>query len=131
MSFYDYCTGYFVRHLEHDIEAHEAGHFAEIGLAFNDAPDWTLDEEKDREGFERLAIVYSFWDYWIDARNHDWRYYRGVEAEDWPLIARQMCRGLREKWPPERMEDNAVFNPPPAPPREGFWRQLKRVFARE
>ncbi len=124
MSYYDYATYYFVRHLERDIEAHEAGRFEEIGLAFGDAPDWALDEENDQEDAYRLGTAESFWDQWIDARNHGWAHYPGVEESDWPIIARQICRGLRERWELERMADNAVFNPPPAPPRVSWWRRI-------
>ena len=122
MSFYDYAREFLLRHLERDIAAHQAKHYRAIGAAFDDAPEWNLDEDRDPTGAHRLGIAISFWDGWIDARNHDWSYYPGVERDDWPLIARQICRGLRENWEPERMEDNAVFYPPSAPPKIPLWR---------
>ena len=126
MSFYDYAAEFFVRHLEHDIEAHEQGRYEEVGAAFDDAPEWSLDEQADEEGAHRLGIAYTFWDEWIDARNHDWGYYPGVGRDDWPLRARQICQGLREKWEPERM-DNALVRSP-APPRVLLWRRLRDVW---
>ena len=128
MAYYDYAADYFVRHLERDIEAHEAGRYDEIGLAFDDAPDWALGEENDQEDAHRLGTAYSFWDQWIDARNHDWRYYPDIKQEDWPIIARQICWGLRERWELERIADNAVFNLPPASPRVSLWTRVKRLF---
>ncbi len=130
MSHYDYTANYFARHLERDIAAHEAGRFNEIGGGFDDAPDWRLDEKRDEIGAHRLGIAYNFWDQWIDARNHHWHYYPGVEEKDWPIIARQIVRGLREKWEPNRMRENAVFIPPPAPPRVSLWRRLRRALGR-
>ena len=45
--------------------------------------------------FDKLHIALSFWDGWIDARNHDWLYYEGIRAEDWPWLARGIVDDLR------------------------------------
>lgn len=122
MSFCDYCVEWFVGHLERDIAAHESGRIWDIGHSADDAPDWF--ECQDPKAAHRLGLASTFWDNWMDARNHGWAYYRGMAPDDWPRVARQICQGLREAWEPERMEDNAVFHPPPAPPRVWLWRRI-------
>ena len=110
MSFCDYCADWFIEHLERDIEAHESGRFDEIGVAERDAPEWDLIEDEIER--HRMGVAYNFGDMWADARNHDWAYYPGVERDDWPHIARQICRGLRDNWTPQQMMNNEVFDPP-------------------
>ncbi len=56
-----------------------------------------LDTKRPRdEGseFDKLFIALNFWDGWIDARNHDWKYYEGIHAEDWPRLARSIVADL-------------------------------------
>lgn len=107
MSFYDYVRDWLIEHLERDIESHEAGCYAAIGASFEEAPEWELCEDEIQR--HRLGIAYNFWDMWMDARNHDWAHYQGMEANDWPGIARQICRGLRESWTLDQMQDNPIF----------------------
>ena len=121
-SFHDYCVDWFIEHLERDIEAHQSGRVWEVGASDNDTPPY--DEIADEEQASRLGAAWNFRDRWMDARNHDWGYYPGVAEADWPIIARQIVRGLREGWSSEQMMDNAVFNPPLAPPRQSWWRRV-------
>lgn len=124
MSFTDYCTDWFIEHLERDIASHETGRIWDIGESEIDMPEYFLCEDDLAE--ERLGLASTFWDCWVDARNHGWGYYRGMDEADWPVVARQIVRGLREKWEPERMRENAVFDPPPAPPRVSLWQRVQR-----
>ncbi|HXV97351.1 MAG TPA: hypothetical protein VEC93_02940 [Anaerolineae bacterium] len=71
---------------------HEAGLFVEIDYSYD-----TLDSElprNDKPEFDKLFIALNFWDGWIDARNHDWKYYEGIRAEDWPRLARNIVADL-------------------------------------
>ena len=45
---------------------------------------------------DKLFVALSFWDGWIDASNHDWRYYEPIAADDWPRLAREIAAALRE-----------------------------------
>ena len=38
--------------------------------------------------WDKLFIVLSFWDGWIDANNHEWQYYEPIQENDWPRLAR-------------------------------------------
>jgi hypothetical protein len=39
----------------------------------------------------------NFWDGWQDARNHDWRFYKGIDASDWSILARIIIRNLKDE----------------------------------
>ncbi len=72
---------------------HEAARLSQI-----EAPYDTLDERLPRDTgseFDKLFIALNFWDGWIDARNHDWHYYEGIGAEDWPRLARSIVEDLK------------------------------------
>jgi hypothetical protein len=45
--------------------------------------------------YDKLHVALHFWDGWIDARNHDWMYYEGIEERDWPHLARVIATDLR------------------------------------
>jgi hypothetical protein len=71
----------------------EAGRLSEIEQFFD-----TLDERLPRDAgpeFDQLFIALNFWDGWIDARNHDWKYYEGIRAEDWPQLAKRIVEDLK------------------------------------
>jgi hypothetical protein len=66
-------------------EEHHAGRLEQIEDGYED-----LDIALPRNGgpeFDKLLNALYFWDCWIDARNHNWRQYDGVEADDWPRLA--------------------------------------------
>jgi hypothetical protein len=69
-----------VENLTRDAVAHEAGHYRDIGHAFDEL-DANLPREGGRE-FDQIFIALAFWDGWIDARNHDWQYYDGIGESD-------------------------------------------------
>jgi hypothetical protein len=41
-----------------------------------------------------LQVAITFWDFWIDSRNHDWLYYPGMTASSWPPLARSIAEDL-------------------------------------
>ena len=80
-----------VAELRRDAQAHEAGSYDEIGRRFDAVerhfPHGTAPE------LGRLHIALTFWDGWVDARNHGWP--RGPIAEsDWPALARRIATDL-------------------------------------
>ncbi len=125
MSFYDYARDWFIEHLERDIAAHETGRYDEIGVSEEGSPEWNLIEDETQS--HRLGLAANFWNMWMDSRNHGWWHYPGMNEGDWPVVARQIVCGLRENWEPERMRENAVFDPPLLPPRASLWRRWRRA----
>ena len=120
---------FFLENILRDIEAHETGRFDEIGAWEKTMPRWEECVGEDEE--LRHLTAYEFCDFWRDARNHDWHYYPCVEEKDWPIIARQIYRGLDESWEPDEMRNNLVFNPPPKPPKLPLKQRLKNFFRLE
>ncbi len=45
--------------------------------------------------WDKIFIALHFWDGWIDASNHDWRYYEPIQQSDWPVLAREIAADLR------------------------------------
>ncbi len=44
---------------------------------------------------ESVAFAFSFWDGWVDASDHEWRYYDPIRESDWPRLAREVALAVR------------------------------------
>jgi hypothetical protein len=84
----------FIDGLTRDVIAHESGRFKEVGAGF-DHLDAELPRDEGSE-FEKLFIALNFWDGWVDARNHEWKYYKGIDQSDWPRLAKRIVAALSE-----------------------------------
>ena len=73
--------------------AHEAGRLALIEVPAYDLLDFGLPRDAGPE-FDKLLVALEFWGGWIDSRNHDWQYYDGIGADDWPRLARKIVADL-------------------------------------
>ena len=80
--------------LTHDADAHESGRYGDIGIGFDEF-DAGLPRDDDTK-LHKLFIALAFWDGWIDARNHDWQYYEGINEADWPVLAKRIVASLAE-----------------------------------
>ena len=86
---YEQARGYLVAALRHEAGAQEQGRPEQVGSAFDE-----FDANLPREGgpeFDKLHIALNFWDGWIDARNHDWQYYKPIRQQDWLRLARSIA----------------------------------------
>lgn len=81
-----------IAELTRDAEAHEADRYLDIGAEF-ERVDAELPRGQGSE-FDKFFIAFHFWDGWIDARNHNWQYYEGIEERDWPRLARTIVEAL-------------------------------------
>jgi hypothetical protein len=77
--------------LRRDAEAQLAGRFDEVGLRCDDVEAAILSE---RPVTPAVALAFEFWYGWIDSRNHDWRFYPGIERDDWPRCAEEIAAAL-------------------------------------
>jgi hypothetical protein len=89
---YDEAKKLMIESLYRDVAAHEAGNYEKIGLGYDEL-DGGLPRGSGAE-FDKLFIALIFWDSWIDARNHEWRYYPGVGQSDWPNLAKEIVKAL-------------------------------------
>ena len=80
-----------VEWLRRDAAAHEAENFDEVGRRF-DAIERTM-PSGDAPELTRLRIALTFWDGWIDARNHGWPG-GDIARNDWPVLARAIADDL-------------------------------------
>jgi len=90
---YEQAKEYLITSLLRDAEAHEQGRYNAIDQGFEEF-DHGLPRDRDRK-FDKLFIAFNFWDGWIDARNHDWRYYKPIMQSDWPRLARLIIEDIR------------------------------------
>jgi hypothetical protein len=75
-----------------DAAAHDAERYDSIGRRFD-----SIEHAFPRDdGVETtsLRIALTFWDAWIDARNHGWQITTGIQRDEWPLLARIIAEDL-------------------------------------
>lgn len=75
-----------------DADAHEAQRFDEIGRRF-DGYEHAFPRGAEPELVE-LRVALTFWDAWIDARNHGWQVTAGIQPAEWPALARGIAADL-------------------------------------
>ena len=126
MSFalvYEYLRERFVVCLDAAVRAQESDDLQAIDAGFDQ-----LDSELPRGAgpeFDKLHVALEFWDGWIDARNHNWMYYPGLAAGDWPRLARTIVQDLQQN---REISDERVlerFDFRRRPVRTSFWSRLK------
>lgn len=83
---------FLIDNLTRDANSHVARRYSEIGIGF-DEMEANL-PGSDEEDFDKLFLARSFWEGWIDARNHDWLYYEHIKEDDWPILARRISASL-------------------------------------
>ena len=97
-----------------DAEAHLAERYDEIGERFDDVLAEVLPLQDVDE--HQVRVAFSFWDGWVDARNHDWLYYEGIQQQDWPRHARAVAACLRAGRSPDDPTLQKHFDRPPRTP---------------
>jgi hypothetical protein len=106
--------------LRRDASFHESGQFDAIGEGYDDAEGELLPLEERRE--RDVGIAISFWDGWIDSRNHDWQYYEGITQKDWPILAHMIASALEARDP---ISDSRVLEHFAPENQQSFWSRLK------
>ena len=81
-----------IRELRRDADAHEAQNDDAIGRRF-DAVEHHFTRGNAPE-LGRLHIALTFWDGWIDARNHGWPG-GPIDKDAWPALARSVADDLQ------------------------------------
>jgi len=83
---------FLIGHLTRDANSHVARRYSEIGIGF-DEMEANLPDSAEEE-FDKLFLARSFWEGWIDAKNHDWAYYEHIKEDDWPILAKRIAAAL-------------------------------------
>ena len=79
-------------HLVTDATAHEAERFDAIGRRF-DSFEHAFPEGDDASLID-LRMALTFWDAWINARNHGWQPTAGIQQGEWAALARGIAADL-------------------------------------
>jgi hypothetical protein len=115
---------YIIENLARDINLHLSGNFKNIGTNFE-----VFDENLPRSGgpeFNKLFVAFNFWDGWIDARNHDWQYYKGITKADWPKLAQIIIEDIKSD---REITDNSILYHFDLRPGKSIFQRLKaKVF---
>ena len=90
---YDEVRAFVAAALDSAADAHEAGRYSELAPLFQkvDVPE----TRGDGPQFAKIGLALNFFDGWVDASNHEWRYYEGFTRDDWPRLARIVATALR------------------------------------
>ena len=89
-----------------------------------DTMDAALPRDRGTE-WAKVFTALSFWDGWIDASNHQWRYYEPIREHDWPVLAHDIARRLRED---REIEDPVIVKRFAPKPRLPFGARIKQFF---
>ena len=81
-----------VGYLVTDATAHEAERYDAVGRRF-DGFEHAFPEGDDATLID-LRMALTFWDAWIDARNHGWQPTAGIQQGEWPGLARGIAADL-------------------------------------
>ena len=108
--------------LRQDAAAHDAGDFESIAERHDDVYAKVLAVCPDYP--DTVATGFTFWDWWADARNHDWQYYEGIERHDWPDLARHVADSIEAGLP---VSDPKLVRQFERARRPGPFTRLKRV----
>lgn len=91
MLTYDAACDALVLHLRQDAAEHDAERYDSIGRRFDNL-EYHFPRGTSAE-LARLHIALTFWDGWIDARNHGWPD-GPIGVGDWPALARDVAADL-------------------------------------
>ena len=80
--------------IEAAANAHDSGDLRNIDDGYDELEPIAFGHE---DPDVRLAM--SFWDGWVDSRNHDWLFYEPITESDWPQFARHVASSLRSGTP--------------------------------
>ena len=105
---YDELRQRLASYLEMAAEAQEAGNLPAIETGY-DAFEEVLPRGEGPE-YDKLHIALHFWDGWIDARNHDWKYYESIDKQDWPHLARLIASNLQADREPQEKRILQLFD---------------------
>lgn len=101
--------GYVVDHLLRDAAAQEDGEAQAIGSGFQAFEEYAVRTHRPSWNDPLLGAAYTFWDAWIDARNHDWLHYPQMQKKDWPSLARSVVAAiLAETDPMPLLRDRVI-----------------------
>lgn len=80
--------------LLNESKLHAEERFSELGDRYDDVHGEILPLMEEPN--VTVGLAFNFWDCWVDAANHDWRYHEGIGRDDWPKLATEIAGALRQ-----------------------------------
>lgn len=94
MLTYDEARERLIEGLSRDVALHEIGDFMALGKGFEDLA--AVIPRDQPPTFNKLLVALSFWDAWINFRNHQWPDVdRFPSKDEWPVLARELIGALQ------------------------------------
>lgn len=122
---YEEAEQYLIEQLSKDAQSHTDGYFSKIGNGY-DFFDANLPRANDPR-YKKLFIALYFWDGWQDARNHEWKYYEGINSDDWPQLANIIIQDLNDE---KEIEDQRILKHFDVRPHTTMIQRLKSLFGK-
>lgn len=118
---YETSRNLIVKRLKRESSFHEQAQFEKMGEVYDDF------DEKFPTGHPELRIAWTFWDAWIDERNHGFpENYQGIPKDAWPRIAGHIIEALEKKVP---ISDPVVLANFDFTEKPTFWDKVKDFFS--
>ena len=111
--------------LEEAAAVQERGECLRVGEAYDCT--YARIVEADSSYDDAVAFALTFWDEWLDAANHNWRYHGSMDPGDWLRFARQVAQEVRRGVVPA---DPELLERTMPKPRERFPRWFRGLFGR-
>lgn len=84
-----------IQALRRDANLHERSFFEQLGSDFDRLDVKAGGEFENSKVQLTFGIAWTFWDSWIDERNHSFPcFYDGITREHWPILARRVAENL-------------------------------------
>jgi hypothetical protein len=78
-----------IRGLRQALAAHREHRLFDIAEGWDEAAAVEHDDS-------RLSIALNLWEGWADSAAHQWQYYDGITADDWPRMASRILESLEQ-----------------------------------
>jgi hypothetical protein len=75
---------------------------------------------------ESIAFAFTFWDNWVDAANHEWKYHEPIGEQEWPTFGREVAAAVRRGQLPA---NQFLIDEIRLKPRRSLWQWIKSLFA--
>lgn len=76
----------------------------------------------------RLSIALNLWEAWSDSATHNWLYYDGMKADDWPRLARLVIEAIEHDRPIDDAQLNAFTRSRAPSGMSRFLARLRSMF---
>src|SRR5262245_43841954 len=111
--------------LEAEATLQERGSIRKLGSNYD--PTYARILEVNARYDESIGFAFTFWDNWLDAANHEWKYHEPISEREWPNFGREVAAAVRRG---ELPANQFLIDQISLEPRRSFWQWVKSLFVR-